>query len=95
MSWLEIAAVVGIALGIAGAIILYFSRPQYWVRVAIAVITHFAPAVIAWLLEITKRMPPEEEAEWRKAVARGEGDEWIKARQRRKAREYWEKKNGR
>ena len=95
MSWLEIAAVVGVCLGIAGAVVLYLSRPEFWTRLGVAVIVKFAPAVVAWLLQVTKRMTPVEEAEWHKAVARGEGDEWIKARQRRKAKEYWEaKKNG-
>lgn len=95
MSWLEIAALVGVCLGFAGAVVLYLSRPQYWVRLGIAIIAHFAPAVIAWLLDFTKRMTPEEEAEWHAAIRRGEGDQWIKDRTRRKMRESREKKNGR
>lgn len=91
MSWLEVAAFVGVALGIAGCTVLFFLRPQYWVNVGLFLIAKLAPHAIAWLLDFTKRMTPEEEADWHAAIRRGEGDQWIKDRQRRKMRES---KNG-
>jgi hypothetical protein len=32
---------------------------------------------LAWRY-VSKRMPPEEEAAWREAERRGQGDEWLK-----------------
>ena len=34
---------------------------------------------LAWCY-VSKRMPPEEEAAWRQAEKRGQGDEWLKDR---------------
>lgn len=31
-------------------------------------------------VKVSKRMPPEEEAAWRQAERRGQGDEWLKER---------------
>ena len=33
---------------------------------------------------VSRRMPPEEEAAWREAERRGQGDEWLKKRQMKK-----------
>ncbi len=99
-SWLEVAAMIciglGLTLGVAGAVYLYIIRPQFWWDMIIFLGGKFGPAILAALVKVFARMPPEEEAEWRKAVARGDEREWMRERQRRKAKEYWErKKNGR
>jgi len=36
---------------------------------------------LAWCY-VSRRMPPEEEAEWRAAERRGQGEEWLKKRWR-------------
>ena len=40
---------------------------------------------LAWRC-VSKRMPPEEEAAWREAEGRGQGDDWLR-KQRLKKRE--------
>ena len=40
---------------------------------------------LAWRY-VSKRMPPEEEAAWRQAERRGQGDDWLRG-QRLKKRE--------
>jgi hypothetical protein len=37
---------------------------------------------LAWKY-VSKKMPPDEEAAWRQAERRGQGDEWVKERWRR------------
>jgi hypothetical protein len=39
---------------------------------------------LAWRY-VSKRMPPEVEATWRQAEKRGQGEEWLKDRWRRRA----------
>jgi hypothetical protein len=40
---------------------------------------------LAWRW-VSKRMPPDEEAAWREAERRGQGDEWFRKRWMRKRR---------
>ncbi|MEI7600845.1 MAG: hypothetical protein WCJ41_16190, partial [Aestuariivirga sp.] len=55
----------------AGAF-LVAQRPSFWLEFG------------AWLAKawryVSKRMPPKEEAAWRAAEWRGQGDEWLKQR---------------
>ncbi len=39
---------------------------------------------LAWRY-VSRRMPPEEETEWRAAERRGQGEEWLKDRWQRRA----------
>jgi hypothetical protein len=55
-------------------------RPSFWVEFGSRLGKALLP--LAWKL-ISKRMPLEEEAAWRQAVRRGQGDEWVKERYRR------------
>ena len=58
-------------------------RPSFW----IAFVPRLGKALLplAWRY-VSKRMLPEEEAAWRQAERRGQGDEWLR-RQRLKKRE--------
>lgn len=76
--WVIGAVLLAVA---AAAVWFAFQRPDF-VGGLIAVAA--AAAIKAALPQITKRMPPEEEAEWRKAERAGRGDEWLKKRFRRR-----------
>ena len=54
-------------------------RPSFW----IAFVPRLGKALLplAWRY-VSKRMPPEEEAVWRAAERRGQGDEWRRERWR-------------
>jgi hypothetical protein len=39
--------------------------------------------LLAWRY-VSTRMPPEEEAAWRQAERRGQGDEWLRERRLKK-----------
>lgn len=77
MTWLEIAALCVLFLGIGAGGFLVARRPQFWVGLAIV-------AFKAALPFLARRMPPEQEAEWRAAELAGRGDEWLRNRMRRK-----------
>ena len=75
MSWQEGVAstVVLICLG-AGAF-LVAQRSSVWNEFGQKLGRALLP--LAWRY-VSKRMPPEEEAAWRQAERRGQGDEWLK-----------------
>jgi len=81
MSWQEAIAVVVIVIGLGGAVFLVAQRPTFWVEFGSRIAVKLWPLVFAY---VAKRMPPEEEAEWRKAQLQGRGDEWMRERLRRK-----------
>lgn len=95
-TWLEIAALIsvglGVTLGVAGVTYLYLMRPAFWWGMLVFLWGKFGPEIVKVILKIFARMPAEEEAAWRAAERAGQGKEWLQERQRRKAREYWEKK---
>ena len=74
---IEVIAYILVGLGLMAGAFIFARRPSFWIefgwRIGRALLPH-----------ITKRMSPEEEAEWHKAIRRGQGDEWLKARMRRK-----------
>lgn len=77
MNWLEIAALAILLLGIGAGGYLVAQRPTFWAGLAVVLITKAWPYISAYL---AKRMTPTEEAEWRREVLAGRGDEWLRKR---------------
>lgn len=73
MSWIEIAAIVVLLIGIGAGGFLVAQRPTFWLGMLTAVVKALLPIVL-------KRMPPEEEAAWRDCIKRG--GEWDHIRRR-------------
>ena len=85
MSWQEGVAVTVVLLGLglgAGAFRVA-QRPSFWIEFGARLGKTLLP--LAWRY-VSKRMPPEEEAAWRQAERRGQGDDWLRG-QRLKKRE--------
>ena len=83
MTWQEGVAVGLVVVGLLAGGYIAAQRPSFWIEFGARLVKAIMPRVIQ---HITKRMPPEEEAEWRKAELRGRGDEWLRERWRRKRR---------
>ena len=66
-----------LALG-AGAF-LVAQRPSFWIEFGARLGKALLP--LAWRF-FSKRMPPDEEAAWREAERRGQGDEWLREQRR-------------
>ena len=81
MSWQEGVAVAVVLLGLGAGTFLVAQRPSFWLEFAVRIGRRLLP--LAWRY-VSKRMPPEDEAAWREAERRGQGDEWRKDRKRRK-----------
>lgn len=75
------ALVVAVLLGVGSAAFLVMRSPAFWGDVIQQLALKAWPQIKQVL---TKRMTPEEEAEWRKAVLAGRGDEWLRERARKK-----------
>ena len=85
MSWQEVVAITVVLLGLGAGAFLVSQRPSFWLEFGSRLGKALLP--LAWRY-ISKRMPPEEEAEWRAAERRGQGEEWLRQRrcgERRKA----------
>ena len=82
MSWQEVVAVAVVLLGLGAGAFLVARRPSFWVEFGGRLGKALLP--LAWRY-LSKRMPPEEEAEWRAAERRGQGEEWLKDRSQRRA----------
>ena len=54
-------------------------RPSFWIEFGSRLGKALSPA---WRY-VSKRMPLEEEAAWRQAEKRAQGDEWLRERKRR------------
>ena len=80
MSWQEVVAVVVVLLGLGAGAFLVALRTSFWIEFGSRLGKALLP--LAWRY-VSKRMPPEEEAAWRQAERRGQGDEWLKRRWRR------------
>ena len=80
MSWQEGVAIAVVLLGLGAGAFLVAQRPSFWIEFSQRLGKAFLPLV--WKF-ISKRMPPEEEATWRRAEIRGQGDEWLRERRRR------------
>ena len=80
MSWQEGVAVAVVLFGLGAGAFLVAQRPSFWLELGVRLGKVLLP--LGWRY-VSKRMPPEEEAEWRQAEKRGQGDEWLKRRWRR------------
>lgn len=80
MDWMGVFAVTILLVGIGAGGYLAARSPSFW----IGVVTELGKKALPFIL---KRMTPEEEKEWHDALNRGKGDEWLKERFLRKARE--------
>ena len=59
---------------------LLAQRPSFWIEFGSRVAKALLP--LAWRY-VSRRAPPEEEAAWRQAERRGQGDDWLRERRRR------------
>ena len=66
-----------VLLGLGAGAFLAAQRPAFWVEFGSRIGQALLP--LAWRF-VSKRMPPEEEAAWRAAERRGQGDEWSRGR---------------
>lgn len=79
MSWLEIAALLIMGLGLFAGAFLVAQRPSFWAGLALVLLKAGWPYLIRY---VGKRMSPEEEADWHRAIRQGRGDEWLRNRRR-------------
>ena len=82
MSWQEGVAVTVVLIGLGAGAFLVAQRPSFWIEFGLRL--EKALLLLAWRY-VSKRMPPEEEAAWRQAERRGQGD-WLRER-------YWVRRN--
>jgi hypothetical protein len=83
MTWMEGVAIGLVVVGLLAGGYIAAQRPSFWLEFGARLIKAIMPRVIA---HITKRMPADEEAEWRAAERAGRGDEWMRERWRKKLR---------
>ncbi len=79
MSWQEGVAFTVVFLGLGAGAFLVAQRPSFWIEFVSRLGKALLP--LAWRY-VSKRMSPEEEAAWRQAERRGQGDEWLRERYR-------------
>ena len=79
MSRQEGVAVAVVLLGLGAGAFLVAQRSSFWIEFGSRLAGALLP--LAWRY-VSKRMLPEEAA-WRQAERRGQGDEWVKKRWRR------------
>jgi hypothetical protein len=80
MNWQEVVAVTVVLLGLGAGAFLVAQRPSFWIELGTRLGKALLP--LAWRY-VSKRLPPEEEAAWREAERRGQGEEWFRERRRR------------
>ena len=80
MTWQEVVSVAVVLLGLGAGAFLVARRPSFWIEFGGRLGKALLPLVWRY---ISKRMPPEEEAEWRSAERRGQGEEWFRERRSR------------
>ena len=81
MTWQEGVAITVVLLGLGAGAFLVVRRPSFWIEFGSRLAGALLPLACKF---ISKRMSPEEEAAWRQAERRGQGDEWLKKRWRRR-----------
>ena len=79
MSWQEGVAIAVVLLGLGAGAFLVAQRPSFWLEFGVRLGQALLPRVLKYVI---RRMPPEDEAAWREVERRGQGDEWIRVRQR-------------
>ena len=77
MSWQEGVAITVVLLGLGAGAFLVAQRPSFWIEFGARLGKALLP--LAWRY-VSKRMPPEEEAAWKEAERREQGDEWLRQR---------------
>ena len=77
MNWQEGVAVAVVLIGLGAGACLVAKRPSFWIELGSRLGRLLLPKALKYL---TRRMPPEEEAAWRQAERRGQGDEWLRER---------------
>ena len=80
MSWQEGVAVAVVLLGLGAGAFLVAQRPSVWIELVSRLGKALLP--LAWRY-VSKRLPSEEEAAWREAERRGQGDERLRERWRK------------
>ena len=73
MSWQEAVAVAVVLLDLGAGPFLVAQRPSFWLEFGVRLGRALLPRAVKY---VTRRMPPEDEAAWREAERRGQGDEW-------------------
>lgn len=68
MTWIEIALLLAVLLGLGSAAFLVGQRPSFWFGLGVVLFRAGWPHLLAY---VTKRMPAEEEDAWRKCQLRG------------------------
>lgn len=81
MTLYEAIAVLVILAGLGAGAFLVAQRPSFWIGMVADVARRLWPLAV---LYVTKRMSPEEEKAWRDAERRGQGDEWLRNRMKRR-----------
>ena len=79
MNWQEGVAITVVLLGLGAGVFLVAQRPSFWIEFGSRLGKALRP--LAWRY-VSKRMSIEEEAAWRAAQRRGQGDEWLRERYR-------------
>ena len=69
--------VVAVLIGVGAAVFLVMRSPAFWLDFGQQLAARLGPEIVKVL---TKRLTPEEEAEWRKAERAGRGEEWRRKR---------------
>ena len=79
MNWQEGVAIAVVLLGLGAGAFLVARRPYFWIKFE----SRLAKTLLqfAWRY-VSRRMPSEEEAAWRQAERRGQGEGWLKKRWR-------------
>ena len=80
MNWQEGVSITVVLLGLGAGALLVAQRPTFWIEFRTWLGKALLP--LAWRY-FSRRMPPEEEAAWREAERRGQGDEWLRGRRRK------------
>ena len=71
------ALVAAVLIGVGAAAFLVMRSPAFWADAGKQLFNALLPAVLKYL---GKRMSPEEEADYQRAVRAGRGDEWLRRR---------------
>ena len=80
MNWQEGVADAVVLLGLGAGAFLVAQRPSFWIEFGSRLGKALLP--LAWRY-VSKRLPSEEEAAWREAERRGQGDERLRERWRK------------
>lgn len=73
MSWFNILLIVAVLAGVTAGTVLVVRSPNFWGGLIVGIVEAIMPY-------ITRRMTPEEEAQFREAERAGRGEEWLRKR---------------